>query len=107
MGVDRVDYLMFGADMGTKDFDWDKHEAECAGAPGAKFDIVYDGMCSQYCIAGKIIARSDPYEGFELAKIDPTELDVDRDALAAKISEAFGREMKPDDFALILFSHFH
>lgn len=107
MGVDRTDYLMFGADMGNNSFDWDKHQAEREGAPGARFDLVVDGMCGKYCIAGKIIAKSDPYEGFELAKVDPWKFEINRADLAAKVSEAFGREVKSDDFALILFSHFH
>lgn len=106
MGVDRTDYLMVGIDLGAEAFDWDKHEAEIEGRPEARFDIVYDGMCSKYCIAGKIIARSDAYEGFELAKIDPEKLGVDRAALAAKVSSAFERDVSPDDFSLILFSHF-
>ena len=106
MGVDRTDYLMVGVDMGADAFDWERHEAEVEGSPEAKFNIVYDGMCSKYCIAGRIIATSDPYEGFEMAKIDPEKLGVDRDDLAAKISDAFGRPMKASDFSLILFSHF-
>lgn len=106
MGVDRTDYLMFGADMGTEAFERDDLEAEIEGAPGARFDVIYDGMCGKYCIAGKIIARSDAYDGFEMAKIDPAKLDVDPAALAAKVSEAFGREVPPSNFSLILFSHF-
>ena len=107
MGVDRTDYLMFGTDMGAKAFDWDKHQAEIEGAPDARFDIVYDGMCGKYCIAGKIIARSEPYDGFEMARIDPGKLALDPYALAEKVSDAFGRKMTPGDFSLILFSHFH
>lgn len=106
MGVDRTDYLMFGADMGAKNFEYEKHEAEIEGRPGCRFNIVYDGMSGQYCIAGKIIATSDPYEGFEMAKIDPAKLDVDRVALAATVSDAFGRPVSASDFSLILFSHF-
>jgi hypothetical protein len=106
MGVDRTDYLMFGADMGTGTFDRDKLEAEMEGAPKRRFDIVYDGMCGKYCIAGKIIAKSDPYEGIEMMKINPENLDVDRAALAATVSDAFGRKLSADDFSLILFSHF-
>jgi len=105
MGVDRTDYLMFGADMGAK-IDYDKHAAEIEGAPNRRFDIVYDGMSCKYCIAGKIIAKSDPYDGIEMVKIDPLKLDVDRAALAASVSDAFGRELSADDFSLILFSHF-
>lgn len=106
MGVDRTDYLMFAADMGAKDFDYDKYEAEISGAPDAKFDIVYDGMCGKYALAGKIIAKSDPYEGFEMAKVEPEKMQIDPFVLAAKVSEAFGRKLVPADFSLILFSHF-
>jgi hypothetical protein len=106
MSVDRTDYLMFGADVGTKEFDWDKHEAEIEGAEGRRFDIVYDGMSGKYCIAGKIIAKSEPYEGIEMVKIDPAKIEVDRSALAAVVSDAFGRDVSEDDFSLILFSHF-
>jgi len=97
---------MFGTDMGAKAFDWDKHEAERDGAPERRFDIIYDGMSGKYCIAGKIIAKSDPYEGIEMVKINPEKLDVDREVLAATVSDAFGRKVSADDFSLILFSHF-
>lgn len=105
MGVDRTDYLMFAADMGAKAFDWDKHEAEMNGAPDAKFDIVYDGMCGAYCLAGKIIAKSEPYEGFEMAKVNVGAA-LQATELAAAVSESFGRKVAPSDFSLILFSHF-
>lgn len=106
MGVDRTDYLMFATDVGYDAFDWDKHEAEIEGRPDARFDLVYDGMCGKYCIAGKVIAKSDPYEGFEMAKIDPKKMDLDADNLAATISDAFGRPFSANDFHLILFTHF-
>jgi len=105
MGVNRTDYLMFATDIGPKAFDWDKHQAEIEGAPGAKFDIVYDGMCGKYCLAGKIIAKSEPYEGFEMAKIHVGAI-LEANELAETVSEAFGRKMVPSDFSLILFSHF-
>lgn len=105
MGVDRADYLMFAADMGAKDFDYDKHEAEINGAPDAKFDIVYDGMCGKYCLAGKIIAKSEPYEGFEMAKINVRSV-LEVAGLAEAVSESFGLKIVPSDFSLILFSHF-
>jgi hypothetical protein len=105
MGVDRTDYLMFAAEMGAKEFDWDKHEAEMNGAPEAKFDIVYDGMCGNYCLAGKIIAKSEPYEGFEMAKINVGAV-MQANELAEAVSESFGRKVAPSEFSLILFSHF-
>lgn len=106
MGVDRTDYLMVGVDMGADGFDWGKHQAEIEGSPERRFDIVYDGMCGQYCIAGKVIAVSDAYEGFEMSKIDTARLDVDKAGLAASISESFGAHVNVDDFSLVLFSHY-
>ena len=87
-------------------FDWDKHEAEAAGMPNRRFDIVYDGMSGGYCIAGKIIAKSDPYEGIRMVKIDPDKMNVDREALASLLSEAFGHKVPVGDLSLLLFSHF-
>lgn len=107
MSVDRTDYLMFGVDIGGNVNEWGDLEAEVEGAPCRRFDVVNDGMSGQYCIAGKIIATSDPYEGFEMAKIDPAKLDIDRVALAAKVSEAIGHTVRDDEFSLILFTHFH
>lgn len=106
MGVDRTDYLMFGVDVGYDACDYDNFEAEICGEPNRRFDVVYDSMSGKYALAGKIIATSDPYEGFEMATIDPQNIDVDRPALAAKVSEAFGRTIPADDFKLILFTHY-
>jgi len=106
MGVDRTDYLMLGTDVGSDAFDWDRHAREYEGAPNRRFDIVYDGMSGKYCIAGKIIAKSDPYEGIEMVRIEPETLDVDRAALAAAVSDAFDKTVSAGDFSLILFSHF-
>lgn len=105
MGVDCTSYLMFAADVGVEGFDYDKHEAEINGAPGAKFDIVYDGMCGKYALAGKVIAKSDPYDGFEMAKINVGVV-LESIELANKVSEAFGRTIAPSEFSLVLFSHF-
>jgi len=107
MGADRDDYLMYGVDVGYDAFDWDKHEAEHEGAPGRRFDIVADGMSGKYCIAGKVIAKSEPYDGIAMATIDPDHLGIDRAAMAKVIADAFGRPVTTDDLKLILFSHFH
>jgi hypothetical protein len=106
VGVDRTDYLMLAADMGANAFDWDHHAPEMEGHPNRRFDIVYDAMCGKYCLAGKVIAHSDPFEGFEMAKIDPKNLAIDHAALADAVSIAFDRKLTPADFSLILFSHF-
>ena len=105
MGVDRTDYLMWAVDVGADAFNWDKHENILD--KGEPFQIVYDGMSGDYCMAGHVIARSDPYEGLDRTEIDPCEIGKDRAELAAQIANAFDRpDITPDSFKLILFSHF-
>jgi hypothetical protein len=106
MGVDRTDYLMLGVDVGASAFNWDRHEDERNGAPNRRFDIVYDGMSGAYCIAGKIIAVSKPYEGIAMTKINPDDLGVDRSELASVLTKEFGGPVHPEDLSLMLFSHF-
>lgn len=107
MGVDRTDYLMFGVDVGYDAFDWERHEAEMEGRPDRRFDIIYDGMSGKYCVAGKIIATSDRYDGFEgRTEIDPERLDIDKDDLAQRLTDAFEKPIAPASLRLMLFSHF-
>lgn len=105
MGVDRTDYLMFATDVGYDACDYDKFEAEICGEPGRRFDVVYDGMSGKYALAGKIIAQSEPYDGFEMAKINVGAV-LEANELAEAVSKAFGRKLAPSDFSLVLFSHF-
>jgi len=103
MGVDRTDYLFYGIDVGYDAVDYDRDEDVISGTPEAPFDMVYDGMCGKYALAGKIIARSDPYDGLPFKEITPDMLPVPEE-LMRKISERFGESgQKP---RLMLFSHF-
>lgn len=104
MGVYRTDYLFYGVKVDPEKVDWDKHEDLINGAPGAAFDMVYDGMSGKYAVAGKVIAKSDPYEGMEFTEITPDMLPADPDALMAQISEQFGPQLEAPK--LFLFSHF-
>lgn len=106
MGVDRTDYLMFGVKLDYDVFDWDKHEVEAEGGPDAAFDLVQDGMGGKYVVAGKIIARSDPYEGIEFREIATSDLPQDVPLLARTVSDKMGVPLAPSDFKLFLFSHF-
>ena len=105
MGVDRTDYLIWGAkvDVESAFALQDELEAEIDGADGKRFDLILDGMSGQYAVAGKIIAKSDPYEGLDFITVDPAQIAWDTE-LAIRIRSVF-----PDaeDFSLMLFSHFH
>lgn len=103
MSVDRTDYLMWGAKIDPDAVDIDRFEAEMNGEEGRRFDLVYDGMSGEYAVAGKIIAKSDAYEGLSFKKIDENEVRFDVGVAVAVKSEF----SDVDDFALYLFSHFH
>lgn len=105
MGVDRTDYLMWGAKV-SPDVVREKYgdlEAEINGAPESLFDLIYDGMSGKYAVAGRVVARSEPYEGLAFKVIEPADLAWDAE-LVGRVRTAF-----PDahEFSLILFSHYH
>lgn len=106
MGVYRTDYLMWAVNVGADSFDWDKHQAEGEGQENRRFDVVYDSMSGQYCMAGRTIAVSGHGNGFSPRKINPSDIDIDLDDLAKKVSEAFERQLTAADFSLVLFSDY-
>lgn len=106
MSVYRTDYLIFGVKLDYDVFDLDKHEAEAEGRPDASFDLVADNMCGKYVVAGKIIARSDPYDGIEFREISASDLPQDVPLLAKTVSDKMGVTLTPAEFKLFLFSHF-
>lgn len=103
MGVYRDDYVMWAVNVGADKFDWNKHEKEAEGAPDRRFDVIYDGMSGEYCMAGKIVAKAAEHEGFRPKKLD---LDIDKQEIANKLSEAFDMSITAGDISLILFSHY-
>lgn len=104
MGVDRNDYLMIGIDLGYENVDYEKFVKEIEDAPDRRFDIIPDCMGGKFAIAGKILAYADEYAGFGMIYPDPNS--VNREELAAKISEATGRSIIADDLKLILFTQY-
>lgn len=97
MSVDKVDYLMWAANIDPDQYDIDEHEDI------NEFDIVYDGMCGKYCMVGKIIAESDEY-GFEEIVDLGEEIKVDKEKYFNDISKYF--DIENSEFTLKLFSHY-
>jgi hypothetical protein len=106
MGVDRTDYVIYGANVGASNVSWDDFEREMEGHPEAKFDIVYDGMSGNYAYAGKIIAVSDDHEGFgDGVSLNP----VDESHIAAmwEVIQAFpDLKLNMNSFGYFAVSHF-
>lgn len=96
MGVDKVDYLMWAANIDPDLYDIDEHENI------TEFDVVYDGMC---CMVGTVIAESDEYAGFEEIVDIGQNIFVDKEKIVDDVNKYFP-PATIDDFSLKLFSHF-
>ena len=70
MSEDRTDYVFYGFDAGYDNLDYDEWEGLIESQGNEHFDLIYDGMNGDFAFVGKIIARSDEYEGFARQKID-------------------------------------
>lgn len=73
MGVYRTDYVMVGWKLKKKlvdhvDFDWDRVYDR------APDEFIYDGMCGNYLVFGKLVCNSDGYEGFSFTGLEPADL---------------------------------
>lgn len=106
MGVDRVDYLMWGVKIHPDTIEYDDFEEEIDGTPDARFDMVYDGMGGEYAVAGKIIEQSDPYEGIKFKEISSALVPSDPNGIIGSVTDS-GITCDPTDFKLYLFTHFH
>ena len=100
MGTRRTDYLFYGANVGFDNVEYDDYEAEMYQEEGARFDIIYDGMCGKYAYAGKIVAKSDGYDGFEPIEVKSIPED---DEVKKKVIDCFPEASK---FGLFLFTHY-
>lgn len=103
MSITKTNYLMLCVQLPVEGFNWLDFQDEINGAPNRRFDIVCDS--NRYLLAGHVIARSIEYEE-SLITINPEDLDIDQEALAIKISEAFDVAISSDDFKIIFFTHF-
>jgi hypothetical protein len=114
MGVSRTDYVVVGWKLKKelvdhKDFDWDRMYDR------ASDEFIYDGMCGNYLVFGKLVCYSDEYEGFVFTELEPADLvlsDEELDELKGLFKEVtFGQELdtwvetsaEPKAF---IFSHF-
>jgi hypothetical protein len=107
MGVERTDYIMWGIDVGADNVNWDRDEAEIEGQPGAKFQIVYDGMSGEYAVAGVVIAVSDDYNGFPMTDLTLAMSNMDQYMEATRLIKERFPDVDPLGFGIKVFSHFH
>ncbi len=104
MGVDRTDYLMWGARVPVADVrrQYAALEPEMCGGKDRRFDLVYDGMSGEYAIAGRIVCASDAHDGIKFREITGADLAADPDVIVA-VHAVFPHA---GPFALLMFSHY-
>jgi hypothetical protein len=108
MGVDRTVYLMIAVDLNKFpdfEFSFDDLEEEIGGTPTSRFDVVYDGMSGEYTMAGKILAKADEYDVLphQILWKDIEELAHE---YSARVSAKIGLTLGPENFSLVMFTHF-
>jgi hypothetical protein len=114
MGVDRIDYIVYGWKLpykiegknGKINIWDDKFLPLIEGRQGEKHFICVDGMCGKYVVFGILIDSSDDYEGwtFQELNIHTIENNFDNE-LKNRYIDLFESEPQSNP-KLLIFSHF-
>ena len=115
MGVDRADYIVYGWKLsfelkdkdGNKiDFYNERYLPYVEGHKGIDFTLVFDGMCGEYCVFGKLIQRASEYEGWQFVNLNLNNLDPDEVKKEyRKVFDIQENELIADPY-LFIFSHY-
>ncbi len=107
MGVDITTYLAYGVKLSkneAKNIDvYRDYLPEVEGQPKRRFDIVNDDMMGRYVFAGEILQTLTKHDG---TVFDPLDLDIDKAAIRAKVTQGFGIEIDEDRFGFFMFNNF-
>jgi hypothetical protein len=120
MGVDRTDYIIYGFKMKPNDLksnginihDDNKFLPYIEGHIGVKEVIVYDYMCGEYVVFGKLINRADGDAGTNFTTISFQDFfdDEERDFVTDTFKELFGEDvyndLDEDEPQIFVFSHY-
>jgi len=105
MSMSRSDYVIFGAKIETdKDLFGDELLPMTEGHVDAPFFILSDVTSGNYIVAGKVLLKSDEYEGFELSEITEDMLKPDH-VMQDSIIKTFDLDPKTK-FSLYIVSRF-
>ena len=102
MGMRRADYVILGIQLDVDDIIYEDYEAEIELKDGRRFDMIYDGVCEEFCFAGRILTSTDEYEGFEVMDILSEAHNRIQDDFAA-LSEEFGPHVRQSIFVVTVW----
>ena len=119
MGVDRTDYIIYGFKMKPSDLKSngvnisdEKFLPYIEGHQGVKEIIVYDYMCGEYVVFGKLINQAADHEGTNFTVISYQDFfdDEERDFVTDNFKELFGEsvynDLEEDEPQIFIFSHY-
>ncbi len=113
MSVKETHYIIYGVSLNGKDYqekynieeNYDVHSDYCHRKNRTgDIVVVFDGMSNKYAIIGKLIKKTNEFEGISMTAIDKS-LFEDK-ALVKELSEKFSLsvdEIKPQ---LFIFTHY-
>ena len=108
MGVDRTDYLVVGWKLKKELYDDLPEDAVMCD------NLIYDYMCGEYLVFGKVITSGNEPEGFDFTEIEPESLvlmnaetnkfkDLFKELTGRKLMDCVESDTVPK---AMLFSHF-
>lgn len=69
MGMRRTDFIILGVELDFDEISYEDYEAEINLEDGRAFDMLYDGVCGEFCLAGKVLSSTDDIDGFSMMNI--------------------------------------
>lgn len=105
MSVRSVPIIMWGISLPCKAVNYEDHVWPYKD--GEKFDVLYDGMCQDYALFGKILIKGDEYQGMELTNLNEKLDEIDKDQVISDIAEEIGFDFDdlPTEGAIFAVTH--
>lgn len=112
MSTNKTDYIILGIKMEYSEYnsrfnpddDWCIHE-EYFNSKINDLIVVKDGMSGKYVVIGKLIDKSEEYEGLSMNTINK---DIFKDKkLIKNMQNIFGFEESEIKLNILVFSHYH
>lgn len=110
MGLERKDFIVIGADIGSVNYDknnhdfYDKYSGQ--NEPGKLTFIIDSSKPGDYFVVGEVVAAATDYhEGFGFQEINPDENFESKSGRVREfVRKAFGAEIEP---RLLVISHYY
>jgi hypothetical protein len=119
MGVNKTHYIIFGFKVHPNklksekiDIWSDKFLPYIEGHKDIPYTIIYDGMCGEYLVFGKLIHKDHDYDSFSFTSISYKDFfdDKENKEVTQAFIDLFGKEifndLEDEEPQMLVFTHF-